>query len=62
MSRFELLPHQHEGVALMQEFGHRCVLADDMGLGKTLQLCYALRELGHTGGLPALVVCPASLK
>lgn len=46
----------------MQEFGHRCVLADDMGLGKTLQLCYALRELGHTGGLPALVVCPASLK
>lgn len=54
-------PYQQAGVKAIEEFGGRCLLADEMGLGKTLQALWFLkRERLQT--LPALVVCPASVK
>lgn len=62
-----LRPHeyQREGVAHMEGFlaaGGGTLLADDMGLGKTLQALLLLKRLRAGAMLPALVVCPASIK
>jgi len=53
-------PYQKESVKAISHFGGRSLLALDMGLGKTL---ITLRWLyKHQQALPALVVCPASVK
>ena len=58
--KLDLFPYQKEGVARIQKFNGRALLADDMGLGKTpqaiawLQLNKKIR--------PAVIICPASLK
>jgi SNF2 family DNA or RNA helicase len=54
----ELYPFQEQGVKFLLSRGSGLV-ADEMGLGKTVQ---ALAFLSSGGKLPALVVCPASLK
>lgn len=56
-----LYPYQEEGVDLLEMFDGRALLADEMGLGKTLQALTYLRR-NHKTVLPAVVVCPASLK
>ena len=49
---------QREGIAYA--IGHkRCIMGDEQGLGKTVE---AIGVLTATGALPALVICPASLK
>lgn len=53
-----LRPYQVAGVRYMVR-ARRCINADEMGLGKTVQTLMALRALS---ALPAVVVCPASLK
>lgn len=53
-------PYQREGVSMIEAFNGRALLADDMGLGKTLQLLHYIRRNPQT--LPAVVVCPASVK
>lgn len=56
----KLYPFQKEGVERIKGFDGRVLLADSMGLGKTVQ---ALSYLTTTPGvLPAVVVCPASVK
>lgn len=54
------LPHQVEGIRLIEKCGGRTLLADEMGLGKTIQVLGALHRNHHW--LPAAVVCPASVK
>lgn len=54
-------PYQLEGVRSIEGFDIRALLADEMGLGKTLQFLATLRR-NHKRCLPAVVVCPASLK
>jgi SWI/SNF-related matrix-associated actin-dependent regulator 1 of chromatin subfamily A len=55
-----LKPHQEEGVAQIQTFGGRALLADDMSLGKTIQsYTWAKRHLKRW---PMVVVVPASLR
>ncbi len=56
-----LYPFQGEGVGFIDDHDGRVLVADEMGLGKTVQ---ALAWLQHKGNpvLPAVVVCPASLK
>lgn len=56
-----LYPFQAEGVGFIEDRGGRVLIGDEMGLGKTVQ---ALAWLQHKGNaaLPAVVVCPASLK
>lgn len=46
----------------IEAFGDRALLADDMGLGKTLQACHWLRRGRKRGLLPAVILCPASVK
>jgi len=56
----KLYPFQAEDVERMRQFNGRVLLASTMGLGKTVQ---ALSYLTTTpGALPAVVVCPASVK
>ena len=57
---FELFPFQKEGVERMLKMNSNILLADEMGLGKTPQASkyLALKK----DSLPALIVCPASLK
>lgn len=57
----KLYPFQAEGVGFIENRGGRVLIGDEMGLGKTVQ---ALAWLQHKGNpaLPAVVVCPASLK
>jgi SWI/SNF-related matrix-associated actin-dependent regulator 1 of chromatin subfamily A len=58
--RHKLKPYQRRGVRLIYKYGKRVLLADDMGLGKTLQaLTFVAMEEEH---MPALIVCPASVK
>lgn len=53
---------QRAGVDFMSVAGS-CLLGDDTGLGKTVQVLELLSLLRVTGdGLPALVICPKSLK
>lgn len=54
-----LKKYQSDGVIWLLE-RQRAILADDMGLGKTVQIVVALAESADR--LPALVICPASLK
>lgn len=54
------LPYQEEGIALIDRYNGRALLADEMGLGKTLQALWALQRKPER--LPALIVCPASVK
>lgn len=56
----ELFPFQKEGVRKMLSMDTNILLADEMGLGKTVQgaVYLALKK----DSVPALVVCPASLK
>ena len=49
---------QTEGIAYAVEH-KRCILGDEQGLGKTVE---AIGVLTVTRALPALVICPASLK
>lgn len=57
-----LYPHQLEGAGWVAErlsARQGCLLADDQGLGKTIQVLCGLL-VAHA--LPAIVVCPSSLK
>lgn len=56
-----LYPYQHEGVKMIDRFRGRVLLADEMGLGKTIQALAWCRKRRERA-MPALVVCPASLK
>lgn len=49
---------QREGIAYAVEH-KRCIMGDEQGLGKTVE---AIGVLTVTKALPALVICPASLK
>lgn len=59
----KLRSFQRAGVDFMDTAGS-CLLADDMGLGKTVQVLALLNLLEELegDGLPALVVCPKSVK
>jgi len=53
---------QRAGVDFMSVAGS-CLLGDDTGLGKTIQMLELFSVLRVTGnGLPALIICPKSLK
>lgn len=56
-----LFPYQREGVDALKVFNWRALLADSMGLGKSYQVLAAIQE-NPDELLPAVVVCPASLK
>ena len=56
----ELYPYQKEGVEKALNMNSNILLADEMGLGKTPQACVYLKY--KKDSLPALVICPASLK
>lgn len=59
-SKIKPFAYQKEGVRLIEQFGGRVLLADEPGLGKTLQVLWSLKR--NPEWMPALVVCPASLK
>lgn len=59
--RTDLYNYQKKGVRRIEGFDIRALLADEMGLGKTLQFLATLRR-NHKRCMPAVVVCPASLK
>jgi SWI/SNF-related matrix-associated actin-dependent regulator 1 of chromatin subfamily A len=54
----EPMPFQHTGI-LFGLLNKKILIADEMGLGKTIQ---ALGILSNSGSLPAIIVCPKSLK
>lgn len=59
----KLYPFQSAGVRFLElKIAHSggAIIADDMGLGKTIQLCAFLAR--DKERLPALIVCPASVK
>jgi len=56
----QLYKYQKEGVLHLERCNGRTLLADEQGLGKTIQTLFALRR--NLNWLPALVVCPASVK
>lgn len=56
----ELFSYQREAVNRISKFGGRSLVALEMGLGKTLVSLTWLKE--NPQALPALVVCPASVK
>ena len=55
-----LYPFQKEGVEILLSNRKNYLLADEMGLGKTVQAAVYLALKKHS--LPAVIVCPASLK
>ena len=56
-----LYPYQKDGVAWIDKRNGLGILGDEMGLGKTAQaLVYA--DMNPDDRLPAIVVCPATLK
>lgn len=59
-----LFPHQKADKAWLDLVHDGAALTNDMGTGKTVSLLVALRQLHDTGRpcLPALVVCPNSVK
>ena len=57
----ELRPYQKDGVAYIQSRKGRALIGDEMGLGKTAQ-ALAWLQLNQEKAMPALVICPASLK
>lgn len=59
----KLFPFQRVGVEWLTTSGH-ALLADEMGGGKTIQALTVIEELSKLGeqALPALVVCPNSVK
>lgn len=60
MKKIKLRRYQRIGVNRMdRKFNGRSLLADDMGLGKTIQF---LRLIHRRKSLPAIVICPASVK
>lgn len=59
--RGELRDFQREGVSFLESRDGCALLGDDMGLGKTVQAA-AWLQLRWEDALPALVVCPSSLK
>lgn len=60
-SSLKLLPYQRKGVQFLDAHDGRALIADDCGLGKTCQSLRWLLRNAETA-LPALVICPASLK
>lgn len=56
----ELYPFQKEGVETLLSSNRNYLLADEMGLGKTVQALVYLKL--NPKSLPAVVICPASLK
>ncbi len=56
----KLYSFQAEGVGFVEDRGGRVLIGDEMGLGKTVQALAWLQF--HSDALPALVVCPCSLK
>jgi SWI/SNF-related matrix-associated actin-dependent regulator 1 of chromatin subfamily A len=59
--RANLYPYQKDGIQFLETKNGRAIIGDDMGLGKTIQALGWL-QLRKKDVLPALVVCPASLK
>lgn len=59
-TKIELYPFQKAGVRWIEDRGGRAMVADEPGLGKTLQALGFLAR--HPEALPALIVCPATLK
>lgn len=59
--RANLYPYQKDGIQFLEAKNGRAIIGDDMGLGKTIQALGWL-QLRKKDVLPALVVCPASLK
>jgi len=57
----QLMPFQAEGVGFYELQNGRVLNADDMGLGKTWQTL-AWLQLRKADALPALIVCPATVK
>lgn len=57
----KMFPYQEHGVGFLEARNGRALLADEMGLGKTLQTL-AWLQLRSADVLPAVVICPASLK
>ncbi len=60
MGKIELMPFQRECLREVEWFGGRCLIAMEMGTGKTLVALEHLRR--HPESLPAVVICPASVK
>jgi len=56
--KMDLFPFQSSGVDYCMK-NERVIIADEMGLGKTVQ---AIATLKGTGKLPAIVICPKSLR
>lgn len=57
----ELFEYQKEGVGFIDALGGRAIIGDDMGLGKTAEAA-AWIHYRRDRALPALIVCPASVK
>lgn len=53
-------PFQRKGTEFISHAGGRVLIADDMGLGKSVQALAWLNN--NPQALPAIIVCPASLK
>jgi SWI/SNF-related matrix-associated actin-dependent regulator 1 of chromatin subfamily A len=56
----QLMPFQREGVEFLFSKNGRAIIGSEMGLGKTIQALAYIHA--NPDKLPALVICPASLK